>query len=98
MATTGFMGGDLQSQGEETCPIPINIALDERFELFPCRHARAHPSPSHREKTGTQAVLSHRHHAIKTHRSQWVHGGSKAIRRQLVGSVAQLLFQEFWSL
>ena len=25
IATTGFMGSDLQSQGEETFPIPIDI-------------------------------------------------------------------------
>src|SRR5712671_5326351 len=43
LATAGFMGGDLQSQGEETFLIPIDIALDERFELFPCRHRRAPP-------------------------------------------------------
>ena len=43
MATTGFMGSNLQSQGEETFFIPIDIALDERFELFTCRHGRAPP-------------------------------------------------------
>ena len=41
MATTDFMCGYLQGQGEKPFLIPVYIALDERFELFPCRHERA---------------------------------------------------------